>query len=51
MADASASAHVESLHHKARHLGVYLQKTIVFAIFVVLFAVLFGVRADLSDCA
>ena len=26
MADASASAHVESLHHKARHLGVISRK-------------------------
>ena len=40
MADASASAHVESLHLKARHLGIYSQKTIVFAIFVVLFVLL-----------
>ena len=40
MADASASAQVESLHVKARHLGIYSQKTIVFAIFVVLFALL-----------
>ena len=40
MADANASARVESFHVEARRLGVYSQKTIVFAIFVVLFALL-----------
>ena len=40
MADAGASIRVESLHLKARYPGLFSQKTIVFAIFVVLFAVL-----------
>ena len=40
MTDAGASIRVESLHVKARQLGLFSQKTIVFAIFVMLFAVL-----------
>ncbi|MGO9684986.1 MAG: ABC transporter permease [Beijerinckiaceae bacterium] len=40
MTDAGASIRVESLHLKARYPGLFSQKTIVFAIFVVLFAVL-----------
>ena len=40
MADANVSARVGGLHVRARHLGVYSQKTIVFAIFVMLFALL-----------
>jgi predicted ABC-type sugar transport system permease subunit len=40
MTDAAQSAHAEGFLVRARHLGVFSQKSIVFAIFIVLFIVL-----------